>query len=80
MAPVEHELRARRIRWYQRWVRNPKQHIAEWGARLGSMRVELANELPIVGGDARLTQAACPWARRFVDDISSLAELGGDEY
>eukprot|EP00959_Pyramimonas_sp_CCMP1952_P041076 858849-Pyramimonas_sp.AAC.1 len=79
MAPLEVELRARRIKWYQRWVQRPDQHLAEWAALFGTMGIEQDRGIQIVGGDARLTQHACPWARRVIDDINSLANLGDDE-
>eukprot|EP00959_Pyramimonas_sp_CCMP1952_P033929 711719-Pyramimonas_sp.AAC.1 len=64
IAPLEVELKASRTKWHQRWVQRPGQHLAEWIALFGAMRTEQDRGIQIVGEGARLTQHACPWARR----------------
>eukprot|EP00959_Pyramimonas_sp_CCMP1952_P142286 2978338-Pyramimonas_sp.AAC.1 len=44
------------------------------------MRVQKPYQVDIVGENQQLPAAACPWARRFVEDINSLADEGDQAY
>eukprot|EP00959_Pyramimonas_sp_CCMP1952_P182394 3813903-Pyramimonas_sp.AAC.1 len=76
MAPTTTELRVRRLRQYQRWLRAPDRHPQELAVMFGELPLE---PTPTLDDEGSVATDANPYAQRFVEDVETLLTAAGDD-
>ena len=79
ICPCRLELLSRRLRAYQRWAGQPKQHVAELGAVFATTRLDKEAERPRTSTTGGLLPTSTPWAHQFYEDIENLSEAMEEE-
>ncbi|CAK0903824.1 unnamed protein product [Prorocentrum cordatum] len=72
VAPAPTELRVRRLRQYQRWLRSPSQHPQELAMARGELPLE---RTPTLGADGPVAADANPCGLSLVADVEALLEV-----
>ncbi len=74
VAPLDTELRVRRLKQYQTLAADPGHHAQVLAAIFGSSKHDEAVHKERLR-DRRLTEHSTPWAVQFAKDIDSLREI-----
>lgn len=69
------ELRTRRLRMYQSWVREPRHHTQALGAVLGTTKLEVTAGLSRLSESGVVEESATPWARQMWEDLVAVGRL-----
>ena len=69
------ELQVRRVRWYQSWARDWKDHHVVVTAVLGTCKVEEIVGVQRLSGEGNVCLSSTPMARQMADDIRKMSQL-----